>query len=294
MATMDSLFRAAAREGERAGARYRLLVPREAMRGGVGTRLGVLAGSSVDFKDYRAYEPGDDLRHLDWGIYARSDREVVKLFREEVAPHVDLLLDASRSMVAVAEAKATVAAGLCGLFASAARAGHCTHALWTTGAATTVLPSGTRAPSEWQGVDFAACVSPGESLRLAPAAFRRNGVRIVVGDLLWPEAPEPFLRHCADGAAWLVVVQVLAQTDVNPALSGNLRLLDAETGEVLELFADAVTLRRYRETLDAHRERWALACRQVGAAFVTLVAEEVLADDWRLPALEEAGLLGAS
>ena len=62
MATMDSLFRAAAREGERAGARYRLLVPREAMRGGVGSRLGVLAGSSVDFKDYRAYEPGDDLR----------------------------------------------------------------------------------------------------------------------------------------------------------------------------------------------------------------------------------------
>lgn len=291
---MDRLFREAAREGERAGARYRLLVPREAMRGGVGTRLGVLAGSSLDFKDYRAYEPGDDLRHLDWNIYARSDREVVKLYREEVSPHLDLLLDASRSMAGAAPEKARAAAGLCGLLASSAHAAHCTHALWTANDGLNAVPNGSRLPSEWHGVDFAARVSPGEGLRLAPPAFRRNGVRFVVSDLLWPEAPEAFLRHCADSAAGLVVVQLLARADVSPELAGNLRLLDSESGKLLELFADAVTLRRYREAFDSHRERWALACRQAGATFVTLVAEDVLAADWRISALEEAGWLGVS
>src|SRR5574342_1130577 len=55
-------------------------------------------GTSLEFADYRRYSPGDDLRYLDWGIYARSDRLYVKLFREEVDLFVYLFVDASASM----------------------------------------------------------------------------------------------------------------------------------------------------------------------------------------------------
>src|SRR3989338_9312028 len=55
-------------------------------------------GTSLEFADYRRYSPGDDIRYLDWGILARSDRFYIKLFREEVDLFVYLFIDASGSM----------------------------------------------------------------------------------------------------------------------------------------------------------------------------------------------------
>src|SRR4051812_17717758 len=55
-------------------------------------------GTSLEFSDYRRYAPGDDLRYLDWGIYARSDRLYIKVFREEVDLFVYVFIDASASM----------------------------------------------------------------------------------------------------------------------------------------------------------------------------------------------------
>ena len=48
--------------------------------------------------DHREYQPGDDLRRLDWAAYARSDKMIVKLYRQEVCPHLDVVIDGSRSM----------------------------------------------------------------------------------------------------------------------------------------------------------------------------------------------------
>jgi uncharacterized protein (DUF58 family) len=55
-------------------------------------------GSSVEFADYREYVPGDDLRRLDWRIYARTGRHVIKEFEEETNLRATFLLDASASM----------------------------------------------------------------------------------------------------------------------------------------------------------------------------------------------------
>ena len=87
-------------EVERAAARFRLAMPRRALTGRIGDRLGRGLGASIEFEEHRAYRPGDDLRHVDWRAYARTDRLDVKLFREEVAPIVDLVVDTSASMAA--------------------------------------------------------------------------------------------------------------------------------------------------------------------------------------------------
>ena len=119
-------------EGERAGLRYRLGLPPRAA-GGAGTTLGRRAGSSLEFRDYRDYHPGDDLRHVDWNAYARSDQLSVKLYREEVTPHVDLIVDGSRSMALEGSAKEAATLALPAFFATAAaNAGH-THAAWLLG-----------------------------------------------------------------------------------------------------------------------------------------------------------------
>jgi uncharacterized protein (DUF58 family) len=84
--------------GEQIGSRYALTMPRRVPMGLAGSQVGHHAGSSLEFKEHREYMPGDDLRRIDWSAYARSDRLHVMLYREEVSPHVDLLLDGSASM----------------------------------------------------------------------------------------------------------------------------------------------------------------------------------------------------
>ena len=117
-------------EGERAGLRYTLAIPRQAPIGLAGATLAQRAGSSLEFKDHRAYEPGDDLRHIDWSAYARSDQLSVKLFREEVTPHLDVVLDGSRSMDLEGTKKGGAAVALTAFFATAAARGGYGHAAW--------------------------------------------------------------------------------------------------------------------------------------------------------------------
>ncbi len=81
-----------------AAARLRLPLRTRTWQGQAGEFSGGGTGSSLDFQDQRAYAPGDDPRHINWQAYARTGSYTMKLFREEVRPVVDLILDASESM----------------------------------------------------------------------------------------------------------------------------------------------------------------------------------------------------
>src|SRR5205085_2991332 len=119
-ATVSASLRNCAVRGERAAIPYALSVPRHAPLGMVGGTLSQRSGSSLEFRDHRAYEPGDDLRHIDWSAYARTDQLTIKLFREEVTPVLDLVLDSSRSMDLEGTDKAGAAVALAAFFATAA------------------------------------------------------------------------------------------------------------------------------------------------------------------------------
>src|SRR5271170_68340 len=130
---MDSAIRQALHDGEKLGLRYALQIPQVAASGWTGSRSGRRAGSSIDFQDYREYQPGDDLRFIDWGIYARTDRLTVKLFREEVTPHLDLILDGSRSMGLINSGKGEALARLAALLVTSAANAQCSQSVWLSG-----------------------------------------------------------------------------------------------------------------------------------------------------------------
>jgi uncharacterized protein (DUF58 family) len=287
---MDDAWRRALAEGELAGSGCALAAPRHAPLGRAGIELGRRAGSSLEFRDHREYQPGDDLRHLDWGAYARSDRLIVKLFREEVHPHADILLDGSRSMALPDTAKARAAVGLAAALAAAAASSAFTHAVWLAGDGCAPLPHGSERPSAWEGIAFDSARSPAEALAAAPPRWRPRGIRILVSDLLWPGDPQVVVETLARGAAAAAVVQVLAAADLEPPARGNLRLVDHETEAVKEVFVDAAAERRYRETLERHQEGWREAARRWGAALVTVTAEEI-AEGWNLGSLAAAEVL---
>ena len=95
---MNETYRQYLIDGERAGARYALASPRNVPFGASGNQMSKRPGSSLEFIDHREYQPGDDLRRIDWGGFARSDKLTVKLYRDEVSPHLDVVIDGSCSM----------------------------------------------------------------------------------------------------------------------------------------------------------------------------------------------------
>ena len=179
--------------------------------------LGRRAGSSIDFQDYREYQPGDDLRFIDWGIYARSDRLTVKLFREEVTPHLDLILDGSRSMNLENTAKAKAVAQLAALLATAAANAQCTQAVWLSGEGFQRLPNDTLRRRPGTNWNWNSQRTPEQSFDILPPKFRRLGVRVLISDLLWPGEPLQLLRRLREGAAALFVMQLLAREDADSA-----------------------------------------------------------------------------
>ncbi len=111
---MNSLTRSVLETALTRGAAVTLAtVPHSA--GIAGKRLGRHTGNALEFAEYREYQPGDDLRRLDWSVYARSEQLMVKLFREEIDPRCDLILDHSASMAAGSGEKGAVALGLAGV-----------------------------------------------------------------------------------------------------------------------------------------------------------------------------------
>ena len=117
-------------------------------------QLGRLAGESMEFMDHREYQPGDDLRRLDWAAYARSDKMIVKLYRQEVCPHLDIVLDGSRSMALPDSEKLHASLALAAALSTAAgNTGH-SHRVYLTGQGCRPVANGGEQPLLWQGLTF--------------------------------------------------------------------------------------------------------------------------------------------
>jgi len=272
---MEPAIRQALRAGETLGLRYALQIPQVAASGWTGTRSGRRTGSSIDFQDYREYQPGDDLRFIDWGIYARTDRLTVKLFREEVTPHLDLVLDGSRSMNLTNTTKANAVARLAALLATAAANAQCTQSVWLSGEGFQRLPNDTLTPSAWDKLELNSQRTPEQAFEILPPKFRRLGVRVLVSDLLWPGEPIQFLRRLREGAAMLFVIQLLARDDANPPEHGNLCVVDSETGGESEIYIDSGIAKQYADNLAQLQQSWSDGCRQCGAHMTTMIAEDL-------------------
>lgn len=285
MTAHDYLF-----EGEKAGQRYTLGQPPGGPLSRSGPGIGNRAGSSLEFRDYRGYEPGDDLRHIDWHAYARSDELTVKLYREEVTPHLDLLIDGSRSMALDGSSKARATLALAGFLASAATTAGYSHSGWLLSGEVVPMGSLNKRRDEWEKVEFESRIPPVAALASAATQVKPRGIRILVSDLLWNADPERIVRQLAERAATAIVIQVLASTDSEPPYNGHFQLIDSETGEGREVRVDAARIEFYRNNLTRLQGHWSDACRSLGAVFTTVIAENFIRD-WRLDALIAAGVL---
>lgn len=270
--------------------RYRIGAPRNIQRGLVGSLLGNRSGSSLEFMDHREYVPGDDLRRIDWNAFARGNKLSIKLYRDEVHPHVDIIIDCSRSMALADSEKARATLGLAAIFAQAACNSDYTFAAWQVGRGCEKVAGGTDRPMLWDGIDFDSELGCCESFKLRMPAWQPKGIRILLSDLFWLGDPHETLSILGDRASAVFIVQVLAESDADPAQRGNVRLRDCETNRSKDIFVDAAAEKKYKQNLARHQHNWNRGCRQVGAVMTTVIAERIVAR-WELDELVMAEIL---
>jgi uncharacterized protein (DUF58 family) len=276
--------------GSAAGANFVLSPPRHAPGGTAGLLLTKLSGNSLDFREHRDYHVGDDVRQIDWNVFARSDQLTVKVHHDEMSPHLDLLLDTSRSMALAGSKKSEAALALSALLATAAGNGGFSRSVWLAGESCDLMPDSSAPPSAWNEIRFDCRGTPAASLARHTPNWKPFAMRILVSDLLWLGDPDEVLRPLAHRAAAVVVIQLLAESDLRPGRRGNFRLVDSETSTAAEVLLDDRAVRRYADALRRHEENWSRAVRQLGGVLVTLVAEEFL-DGWRVDPLARYEIL---
>jgi uncharacterized protein (DUF58 family) len=253
-----------------------------------GRRVGRRTGNALEFSEYRDYRPGDDLRRIDWRVYARSEQLMIKLYSEEVDPRCDVILDHSASM-AVTERKASAAISLAAIFATAAANSGFSLNLWHA-ADTFRKDPAPASPLLWDFPPFETPFSPSANPASFSGQFFRRGIRILITDLMGPDDPAPVLSRLADGAKRAVVVMVLDPLELEPEPDANVMLIDAETGEERELVLDEGALARYHERLEHHRAMWAKAAASRGVLILPLSAAD-FCPEIRPDELFHAGLL---
>ena len=254
------------------GERYVLAMAHEPRRGAAGERLGKGTGSSLEFQDRRAYQAGDDIRHLDWRAFARTDQLMVRQYREEILPRVELLVDASRSM-AVEDEKARRTVDLAAvLFAAGRAAGFQVDVIALLDGPTRL--EGDRLLREdlelRGGRPLAAEVDDAASL------FRPGSLRILLSDFLSPHDPLSLVRRLAARGGGLYLFQVLGRSDAAPPADVALRLTDAEGGGELDLVVDGRTRARYLERLGRLTSALETECLRTGSLFLSLSAAQSL------------------
>lgn len=235
------------------------LVTRKVFRGRMkGERRSKRKGQSVEFADFRSYVPGDDLRSLDWNLYARLDKLIVKLFLEEEDLHFFTLIDASLSMDFGEPTKLNYAKQLAAAlgFVGLIRADRVR--IETIG-----QPAHLRAPvlrgrkSVWRMLEFLDGIQAGETTPLAEGVKNfclRNagkGICVMITDLMDKSGYEPALRYLMSQRMDVYVIHVLSQAELDPDVTGDLKLIDCEDQDVAEITVSAPLIARYKATLSA-------------------------------------------
>ncbi len=247
-------------------------------------------GFSQEFAEYRAYTPGDDLRFVDWNVYARTDRAYLKRFRGETNTHITIMLDASASM---GYASGTLSKLDYARFLTASLAYIANRQRDAAGLI--VFDEQVREfvrPSTRQGqlarmlhaIDHATAGRGtefhGPFLQFQQTLARR-GIAVVASDFYGePEAILRLVEPLRFRGNDLVLFHILDRRELDPQLKTPVLLEDMETGTAIEVSPEYAG-GEYREKIGRHIEELRRRARGVGAEYFLLTTDRPLDDALR-------------
>ncbi|MDR3711079.1 MAG: DUF58 domain-containing protein [Capsulimonadaceae bacterium] len=258
------------------------LVARKSYAGRMkGERRTAKKGHSVEFADFRDYAPGDDLRYVDWKAYGRLDKLFLKLFREEEDLSVHLLIDNSKSMAFGAPiTKARYAAGIAAAlgYIGLLEYDRVTVTTFSAGLGQRLPHLRGRASIPTYLRFLSGLEAPGGQTDLTGALRRYAereafpGLAIVLSDFLGEGLKDGLYALLARGFE-IVLIQILDPAEVEPALAGDMRLVDAETGEELVVSISPFLLGEYQARLASLVEEISILSRRHGVEYVRVTTQ---------------------
>ena len=248
--------------------------------GSMGAERGRRSGHSLEFDDHRGYVLGDDLRHMNWNVYARTAQHVLKVFREEVSPLVDVLVDGSCSMVITPQKERRVRA-LVEWVKISAKSSAASQRVWFGKAHTIEVLYGEMGGEdlEWKGEVCEVSDREGETLG-AGVMWRRGAMRVIVTDCLWAGDPGAWLGMMARDAGEVLLLVPYVAEESDPRWSGGIEFVDSESGEVRIQRVDSGVLESYRSAYRRHFRLWEEEARRRSIRFLRVGCEAALVDEF--------------
>jgi uncharacterized protein (DUF58 family) len=257
------------------------LVSRKIFRGRMkGERRSKRKGQSVEFADFRNYVSGDDLRFIDWNLYARLDRFYLKIFLEEEDLHFHAIIDDSLSMDYGTPSKLLAAKQL------------------AAGLAYIGLCRGDRVRvSRFSGLDgdspimrgrasthrLLQYVSSVQATQVPPMTdvIKRfcirntsKGIVVLITDLMDKTGYESAMRLLVARELDIYVIHLLSPEELHPDIKGDLKLVDCEDGDQREVTVSQQLLRRYQQTLGAFVEQAKSFCNRRSITYVPAQSDQ--------------------
>ena len=252
-----------------------------------GERRSLNRGTGMEFADYRAYEPGDDLRHVDWNIYARLDRLFIKLFHtDEDLPFV-LLIDNSRSMEFGSPTKLMCAKQIAAALGYIALAHADSVTLYTCAERLSPLLPPTTSKSQFSRLTKAlnAIAASGETrltecLKQLHTYQRRSGMVVVLSDFLDPRGYADGFKLLSGRGFALTAIHLVSPEEMDPQThlenrptDGDWLVEDAETGETKAVTINAETLAQYKDQQQTFCDNLQRFCTDQGVDYAQLKSD---------------------
>jgi len=257
-----------------------------------GEHLAGKGGTSTEFSDYRDYAPGDDVRYVDWNIFARLNRPYIKLYQFEEEMHVFILIDSSSSMLfedKLLMAKRLAAAlGMMGLLNMERVSAY---ACREPEGPPDIMPPSTgriclrRLFTFLERIEGGGRMPMDQAIEAALSHHRGKGVVVLLSDFLtWGNLQRSMNRLFSAGLE-IFAIQILAPSELAPEVSGDVRFVDSETGQTLDVSSASDLLRIYAHQRQAFGDHLAQLCRRRNGRFLSVSShdkvESILFDQFR-------------
>jgi uncharacterized protein (DUF58 family) len=238
-------------------------------------RRGKKIGSGIEFADHRDYVPGDDFRYIDWNLYGRMEKLLLRLFEEEEDLSIYLLLDASGSMTTGESVKFDYARRVVAAlgYVALANLDRASIVPFADSLGTPLTPKRGKGQI-FRVLEFLESVDAGgrtdmeASFRTFVHRTRRRGLAVVVSDFFDPKGYGPALKMLRHRRFETFILQVCDPSEAHPPLKGELRLRDTETAEERVVAVSPEVLRAYEREFEEYCERLEDFCVSIQAGFI--------------------------
>lgn len=225
------------------------------------------SGSGIEFADHRDYVPGDDFRYLDWNVYQRFGRLLLRLYEEEEDLSIYIIVDTSSSMGFGRNKKIVYAKRLAAALAYIGLANLDRVTMVTTTDHVMDRMPPTRGKQRifkvFQFLRMAhadGTTDLGSALKTFVSQHKRRGLAILLSDLYDPAGFEAGINVLRYNKFEPFVLHLVDRSEARPALRGDVRVYDCETGEEREVTVTARVLDKYKEAYEAYLEEIKLFC----------------------------------